>query len=480
MQGEGSRHMVTVGLFGKLPAYGDFLQRDLPGEFVDAWDGWLQRVIVGSREQLGEQWLPAYLSAPIWRFALAEDIAGGSVWCGILMPSVDRVGRYFPLAIAGQWPRGTSLFHLALAAEAWLHGLESIALEALDASYLDMDALMGRIRASQGPQAPPRQWVDAAGWQGPFAGSPDLHSAWINRLESQAGAEFDPLSLWWTAGSEVAAAQWKAARAWPDATAFAQMLCAGRTDPSGQPEHSGPAQTAAAAAAGMPQAQAQAMPLPRSAGVSGAGHVRSSNQDAWMDRGDAGCWAVADGMGGHEDGERASRTVIDALSSQLRATVSLASLSVTVRSAIEAANQALRQGVAEGDEYAAGSTVVALALCGSEAAALWVGDSRLYLWRQGRLAQVTDDHVAGDSAAHEITRAVGGASSVEVDEKRFTVQPGDRLLLCSDGVHGVLPRESLTALMGVGEDPLATVAAIERAVLAGRAPDNYTALAVFV
>src|SRR5690606_30469222 len=145
--------------------------------------------------------------------------------------------------------------------------------------------------------------------------------------------------------------------------------------------------------------QPQVMPLPRSAGVTGAGHVRASNQDAWIDRGDAGCWAVADGMGGHEDGERASRTVVDALSAPLRGAASLVTLSVMVRTAIEAANQTLRQGVAEGDEYAAGSTVVALAICGAEAAALWVGDSRLYLWRQGALAQVTDDHVSSESAA---------------------------------------------------------------------------------
>lgn len=462
--------MLAVGLFGKLPAYGDFLQRELPAEFVDAWDNWLQRVIVGSREQLGEQWLPSYLSSPIWRFALAEDVAGGSAWCGILMPSVDRVGRYFPLAIAGQWPRGISLFHLALAAEGWLHELEAIALDALEASYLDMDVVMGRIRALQVPGAPARRVVDADGWQGPFPCSHDLQTAWIDRLESQACAELHPLSLWWTVGSEVAAAQWRSARAWPDAASFAQMLG------SGQDTQAPASETVPVA----PPVAPGAMPLPRSAGVSGAGHVRSSNQDAWIDRGDTGCWAVADGMGGHEDGERASRTVVDALSSQLRGTTTLVSLSVMVRSAIEAANQTLRQGVADGDEYAAGSTVVALAICGCEAAALWVGDSRLYLWRQGALAQVTDDHVGSESAAHEITRAVGGATSVEVDEKRFLVQPGDRLLLCSDGVHGVLPREALATLMGVGDEPLALVQAIERAVLAGRAPDNYTAVAVFV
>lgn len=493
MARDGLQGMVSVGLFGKLPAFGDFLQRELPGEFVNALDGWLQRVIVGSRQQLGDDWLPAYLSGPIWRFALSEDIAGATPWCGILMPSVDRVGRYFPLCIAGQWLRGSSTFHLAVGADAWLDQLEAIALEALDASYLEMDALMARVRALPAPGAAPRRVVETSGWQA-AACWPDLQSTWIDRLESQATAELTPVSLWWTAGSEGAPAQWKAVRAWPDAAGFAQMLgvataqdqanvqdqanAQGAIAPDQARQQGHDLQPAQAAGAGT---SAMAAALPRSAGLTGAGHIRSSNQDAWLDRGDVGCWAVADGMGGHEDGERASRAVVDALTSQLRATASLMALSVTVRSAIEAANQTLREGVDVDADCLAGSTVVALALSGAQACALWVGDSRLYLWRAGAVVQVTDDHVGTDgSPSHEITRAVGGAASVDVDEKRFAVQPGDRLLLCSDGVHGVLPREALATLMGVGTEPLEMAQAIERAVLAGKAPDNYTAVAVFV
>ncbi len=467
--------MVSVGLFGKLPCYGDFLQRELPEDFVNRWDQWLQRVIVGSRAQLGEQWLPAYLSAPIWRFALSEELAGGLVCCGILMPSVDRVGRYFPLAIAGRWPAGTSLFHLAVAGEHWLRELETIALDALDASSLDMNVLMGRIHAVPAPAAPLRHRVDAEGWRGSFDSAPDLGSAWLDRLETQAAAELQPPSLWWTAGSEAVAPQWNVARAWPDAGGFVRMLGTGTVESVSTAIRPAPVFEAVAPELESPPG------MPIAAGVTGAGHVRSSNQDAWLDRSDAGCWVVADGMGGHADGERASRTVVDTLSAQVRAAASLGSLSLMVRAAIEAANDTLRTGVAEGDTNAAGSTVVALAICGTDAAALWVGDSRLYLWRAGALAQVTDDHVSGDGhVSHEITRAVGGATGVEVDEKRFTVQSADRLLLCSDGVHGVLPREALATLMGMGTDPLSLVQAVERAVLAGKAPDNFTAVAVFV
>lgn len=470
MTDQGSQGMLSVGLFGKLPAFGDFLQRDLPAEFVNGLDGWLQRVIVGSRQQLGDGWLPAYLSGPIWRFALSGEIAGASTWCGILMPSVDRVGRYFPLCIAGQWLPGSSPFHLALAADRWLGELETIALEALDASFLEADALLMHIRALHAPAATPRRAV-ATDWRQPSDCWPDLQSAWIDRLESEAIAALSPASLWWTAGSETAPATWKVVRAWPDAAGFAQML--GSATP--------PEATVASPDTSADVTASPVTGLPRSAGVTGAGHVRSSNQDAWADRGDAGCWLVADGMGGHEDGERASRAVIDALASQLRPTGVLETLSGLVRTAIEAANQALREGVDVDAECVAGSTAVALVICGEEASVLWVGDSRLYLWRAGAIAQVTDDHVGSEgSPSHEITRAVGGAASIEVDEKRFTVHAGDRLLLCSDGVHGVLPREALATLMGVGSGPLEMVQAIERAVLAGKAPDNYTAVGVFI
>ena len=72
----------TVGLFGKLPARGDFVRSGLPGDFVAAWDDWLQRVIAASRTRMGEDWLPAFLEAPVWRFALAAGMCGAAAVTG--------------------------------------------------------------------------------------------------------------------------------------------------------------------------------------------------------------------------------------------------------------------------------------------------------------------------------------------------------------------------------------------------------------
>src|SRR5258708_11974296 len=106
-----SGHLLTAfgpqtpaGLYGKVPEKGDFICRRLSRGFVDSWDAWLQRVIERSQEVLGQDWLPAYLQAPLWRFGLVPGIFGERGVTGGLMASVDRIGRHFPLTPAALLP----------------------------------------------------------------------------------------------------------------------------------------------------------------------------------------------------------------------------------------------------------------------------------------------------------------------------------------------------------------------------------------
>ncbi|MCG8100523.1 MAG: type VI secretion system-associated protein TagF, partial [Candidatus Thiodiazotropha taylori] len=87
------------GLYGKIPSLGDFVTRRLPRGFIAPWETWMQEAIANSREQLGDFWLDNYLTSPMWRFALSPGICGEQGWAGILMPSVDRVGRYYPFTL---------------------------------------------------------------------------------------------------------------------------------------------------------------------------------------------------------------------------------------------------------------------------------------------------------------------------------------------------------------------------------------------
>src|SRR6188768_3932688 len=95
---------APVGFFGKLPSHGDFIARRVDDLFRQRWDEWLQRSIDESQRALGGAWLDCYLTGPLWRFFLCEGVAGAACFAGVLMPSVDRVGRYFPLTVVAQLP----------------------------------------------------------------------------------------------------------------------------------------------------------------------------------------------------------------------------------------------------------------------------------------------------------------------------------------------------------------------------------------
>jgi len=123
--------MNYTGLFGKLPAHGDFISRRLPQSFISVWDEWLQCSVAGSQEILGESWLDIFLTSPIWRFVLRPGAIDGRAWAGILVPSVDSVGRYFPLTLARSVDNSTDVLNFISHQSAWFSAMESAAMSAL-------------------------------------------------------------------------------------------------------------------------------------------------------------------------------------------------------------------------------------------------------------------------------------------------------------------------------------------------------------
>jgi len=98
-----------VGWYGKIPVTGDFIARRLATAFSEPWDRWLQGVMDGSRERLGARWRDTFLSMPAWRFILAPGMVTPNAWAGLMVPSVDAVGRYFPLTVAVSLPSESGL-----------------------------------------------------------------------------------------------------------------------------------------------------------------------------------------------------------------------------------------------------------------------------------------------------------------------------------------------------------------------------------
>jgi protein phosphatase len=200
-----------------------------------------------------------------------------------------------------------------------------------------------------------------------------------------------------------------------------------------------------------------------SASCSDVGLVRQINEDACLDLPERRLWAVADGMGGHTLGDFASRAVVESLN-LLPPPSSLAQFVTDARERLQQVNRQLRLEAAMRNAHIIGSTVVVLLAFGRTCASLWAGDSRIYLYRNSQLRQLTRDHSQVEElrasgtlsdedallypARNLITRAVGAADSLELDEETIEVEDDDMFLLCSDGLSNeVGEAEMRTALL---------------------------------
>jgi serine/threonine protein phosphatase PrpC len=283
--------------------------------------------------------------------------------------------------------------------------------------------------------------------------------------------------VWWTAGSERVAACALITSGLPGPDEFVAMLdgdWAGRGWKSGSFQRT-PAQAARLAA--------------RSAAISDPGKTREINEDSFACRDDAGIWIVADGLGGHQAGDIASRmvtSVIDALPPQASLEARVARI-VDDLQVVNGCLQVLAEGAA--DVTMAASTVVVLILGETAAACVWAGDSRIYLLRGGELRQLTADHAGqasdqpqappNDRRDHAITRAVGGPEPLMLDVHYEDLRPGDRYLLCTDGLYSEIDGDDLVRAISVDEIE-AAISELKGLALGGSAPDNLTAVVIDV
>jgi protein phosphatase len=220
---------------------------------------------------------------------------------------------------------------------------------------------------------------------------------------------------------------------------------------------------------------------------------------------DLGLLVVADGMGGHNAGEVASRMAVDAVADFIRATQhgteitwpyplnprqSVAANRVEV--ALRIANQRVHDAGERDPNWAGmGTTIVTVLVDGDHIVIGHVGDSRAYVWRQGQLQQVTEDHtwlnaiddgledLSNHPLRHVLTNGIGMGPDLTPSVSEAPIEAGDRWLICTDGVHGYLDRETLERIVTGTSADAAAQEAVRRALGAGTT-DNATAVVLNV
>ena len=483
---------------------GDFVSRRLPNEFITPWDSWLQSAIATSREELGDDWLNSYLTSPIWRFLLSPGLCGSQAVAGIIMPSVDRVGRYYPLTVAVLFEQSSQLPFLFTLGNAWFEQLEDAALTGLEGS-LDLDAFDQLIQTiplfcmpnslfSCQQASPEKKTFYMA-----MENAEHMADAFVG-LNANLLASFMPgYSLWTNAGSEQVQPALLACQGLPPIGSFSNFLKGeGRPDsevvcmlPANNPELVVTIQDVEQEHPSLSSILASdkpslTKPCWRSWAVTDTGKRRQHNEDSLLDRPEAGLWVVADGMGGHKAGDIASQLIVNSLKN-LAPIKPLEDYIKEVESCLQNVNSQLRQLASkEYSNHLVGSTVVGLICEAQWCAFLWAGDSRLYRFRNNQLQQLTQDHCATvDESSYgwsvknsnTITRAIGADDLLDLDIEIIEVLKGDIFLLSSDGLDKEMAFKEVEHIMQTSECQDMANTLINEALARG-ARDNVTVIVV--
>jgi type VI secretion system protein ImpM len=203
--------IIDLGFYGKLPTYGDFIQKRLPTDFINPLHEWLQSGMMACRERDPEGWMSYYLNCPAWSFVLAGGICGQQAVAGVTIPSVDRVGRYFNFTMASILPEEVVPAVFASTRSDWLDGLENLALSALE-EEMDQDGIEDLINES----AAELNWNPAS--SAAFNSGPDfarvvpdepsgVSEMLPEMLHKLITREHEQYGLWWHHGSSQVGAQ---------------------------------------------------------------------------------------------------------------------------------------------------------------------------------------------------------------------------------------------------------------------------------
>ncbi|WP_208354158.1 type VI secretion system-associated protein TagF [Pseudaestuariivita rosea] len=447
---ENGRHS---GYFGKIPTHGDFVSNYLDRGFITKLDDWLQASIRESQTQLGEKWLDAFLVSPVWRIAFPAGIWGPLPVLTVMMPSVDRVGRYFPLTLSTTLPQPRITPKRLRSADFWFNQAERLVL-----STLEQDFALPNFDSATHELAPPATYkiVD----QNPYEPGEDRQNV-----------------FWWTRETQRVPI---VTTGLPKPEEFSHFLS--RPEPPKRAiaavKQKTPPEPEAPPKPTTPEAPPPRVPLDVEFGTSSTrGATSRINSDGWYVSDNKQLYALIGGQGDMPINVSAAKTIVDTLS-VIDSTFSMNDLVAETKGKLGRAHALLRAQDLPGRPSAVASAVVLL-IEGQRYSVLWAGNARAYLLRDGELHALTRDHVDA-KLPMILTRSIGGVNQLTLDSGIGQVRDGDRFLMCSAGVHNALSQNDIKETLANESSPEKTATVLTQdAVISGGSLDA-TALAMFL
>ncbi|MFS4437496.1 type VI secretion system-associated protein TagF [Paracoccaceae bacterium GXU_MW_L88] len=428
----------TAGYYGKVPTQGDFVSRGFSRALTDRFDEWLRQCVRESQDRMGRDWLNAFLVAPVWRMALSAGTFGPDPIIGIMMPSVDRAGRYFPLVIAAPLPGVTAPLEKLHGLLPWFDAAEDLARSTLSPHFAlaVFDQQLARL---------------------------ELPVTYLATAEEQEDAE----TLWWTRQDPAATISLDKM---PEPSYFDRIFMSRPFKEDAAPPETGE--------------DAPALPPPTRRPLSfdiASANLKAPSRSDSVDRvivneeGQAVTLlsALGDQPNQRSAVDHAAETVA-AIDSQF----SMSDLISNAKGRIGMANTLLyARSLPNRPRYAL--TAVTLLMQGQMFSVLWAGNARAYLLRGGTLTLLTRDHV-DLRLPGIVTRAIGADTRLTVDQNGGDLQEGDRFLLCSGSIADRLHDGEMAETLEQATTPKHVVEALTQDAMIAGARMDVTAAAVFV
>ncbi|MBA5800646.1 type VI secretion system-associated protein TagF [Rhizobium changzhiense] len=404
-----------IGFFGKLPSHGDFVSMGLASPLQAALDAWLQAGLQEAHHELGEGWERRFRAMPVWRFIIERGLWGSATIAGVLLPSLDRVGRSFPLVIAAQLPGFTEHPRQLYLDDTWFTAAEAIAESSTkrDFDINHFTASLKRLRS--------------------------LRPADLAENETLQDRASSRGTIWWRIDPEERRAKGFGVSGAPEPAHFAKLL-----------------RESFNAVSAPPQAETAEVPRPviveprhplalRHSHATHPGTRLAVNADALLVSETPSLFAVADGVGDSNAAAETGKIAVHVLA-ETAPQQTIEALIQEIKGKLGRTHGLLQSAYLSQDREPSAASMVVLATFQESCALLWVGDARCYLLRDGMMRCLTRDHVE-IGLRRTLSRAIGMRGHLIPEVRPGGLQAGDRLLLCSAALPNAVPERNIAEIL---------------------------------